>query len=95
MNAGHVEPALNFLIGVSDEIRREERSRKGREIKSATTRSVLLLFIDKNSDERIDVRNPGRKNEERKIFFLIFVPGKKREEETGGFFQYLLFQLKM
>lgn len=55
MNAGHVEPVLNFLIGVSDEGRREGRSRKGRETKSDTTRAVLLLFADKNPGERIDV----------------------------------------
>jgi len=46
---------LNFLIGVSDEGRREGRSRKGSETKSDTTRVVLLLFTDENPGERIDV----------------------------------------
>lgn len=80
MNAGHVEPALNFLIGVSDEVRREGRSRKGRETKSDTTRAVLLLFIDGNPGERIDVRKVGRKSEERKMkkdVFSYFCPTRK------------------
>lgn len=46
-NAGHAEQALNFLIGVSDEGRREGRSRKGRE-KQRVARIALLLCADEN-----------------------------------------------
>lgn len=46
-NAGHAEQALNFLISVSDEGRREGRSRKGRE-KQRVAQTALLFRADEN-----------------------------------------------
>jgi len=77
-NAGHAEQALNFLIGVSDEGRREGRSRKEGREKQRVAQTVLLLRWEFWLENRCEKGRKEKMEEKRwkrhiSIIFIYFL----------------------
>lgn len=88
MNAGHVEPALNFLIGVSDEGRREGRSRKGRETKNDYDKSCFIASSLTRIPARVDAEKWEEKTMRKERYFSSFLYYEERDGKKVASFYF-------